>query len=96
MAQSAERPTSAQVMMSQFVSLSPASGSVLTARSLEPASDSVSPPKKEKKTPDESDGIGTRVHQQRVTVRLLRMPANAQRCQSLPTDSLRWASVTRI
>ena len=41
-AQSVERPTSAHVMISQSVSLSPASGSVLTARSLEPASDSVS------------------------------------------------------
>ena len=39
---SVERPTSAQVMISQFVSSSPESGSVLTARSLEPASDSVS------------------------------------------------------
>ena len=36
-------PTSAQVMISWFVSLSPTSGSVLTAQSLEPASDSVSP-----------------------------------------------------
>ena len=35
--------TSAQVMISQLVSSSPASGSVLTAQSLEPASDSVSP-----------------------------------------------------
>ena len=35
-------PTSAQVMISQFVSSSPTSGSVLTAQSLEPASDSVS------------------------------------------------------
>ena len=43
MAQSAERPTLAQVMISQSVSSSPMSGSVLTARSLEPASDSVSP-----------------------------------------------------
>ena len=42
-AQSIERPTSAQVMISQFVSSSPASGSVLTAQSLEPASRSVSP-----------------------------------------------------
>ena len=41
-AQSVERPTSAQVMISQPVSLSPASGSVLTARSLGPVSDSVS------------------------------------------------------
>ena len=42
-AQSVRRPTSAQVMISRSVSLSPASGSVLTAQSLEPASDSVSP-----------------------------------------------------
>ena len=42
-AQSAERPTSAQVMISWSVSSSPASGSVLTAQSLEPALDSVSP-----------------------------------------------------
>ena len=42
-AQSVGRPTSAQVMISQSVSSSPASGSGLTARSLEPASDSVSP-----------------------------------------------------
>ena len=40
---SVKRPTSAQVMISRFVSSSPASGSVLTAQSLEPASDSVSP-----------------------------------------------------
>ena len=38
-----KRPTSAQVMISRSVSSSPASGSVLTARSLEPVSDSVSP-----------------------------------------------------
>ena len=43
MAQLVKHPTSAQVMISQFVSLGPASGSVLTAQSLEPASDSVSP-----------------------------------------------------
>ena len=43
MAQSVKRPTSAQVMISQFVSSSPTSGSVLTAQSLEPASDPVSP-----------------------------------------------------
>ena len=43
MAQLVERLTSAQVMISQFVSLSPALGSVLTAQSLEPASHSVSP-----------------------------------------------------
>ena len=43
MAQSGKHPTSAQVMISQFASSSPASGSVLTAQSLEPASDSVSP-----------------------------------------------------
>ena len=42
-AQSVEHLTSAQVMISWFVSLSPASGSVLTAWSLEPASDSLSP-----------------------------------------------------
>ena len=35
--------TWAQVVISQLMSSSPASGSVLTARSLEPASDSVSP-----------------------------------------------------
>ena len=43
MAQSVKRPTSAQVMISQLMSLSPASGSVLTAQSLEAALDSVSP-----------------------------------------------------
>ena len=43
MAQSVKHPASAQVMISRLVSLSPASGSVLTAQSLEPASDSVSP-----------------------------------------------------
>ena len=43
-AQPVERLTSAQVMISRFMSSSPTSGSVLTARSLEPASDSVSPP----------------------------------------------------
>ena len=42
-AQSVERPTWAQVMISRFVSSSPASGSVLTAQSLEPALGSVSP-----------------------------------------------------
>ena len=42
-AQSVERPASIQVMISRLVGLSPASGSVLTAQSLEPASDSVSP-----------------------------------------------------
>ena len=42
-AQSVECPTSAQVMISQSVSSSPALGSVQTAQSLEPASDSVSP-----------------------------------------------------
>ena len=36
-------PTSAQVMISRLMSSSPASGSVLTARSLEPALDSVCP-----------------------------------------------------
>ena len=43
MAQSVKRPTSAQVTISWSVGSSPASGSVLTAWSLEPASDSVSP-----------------------------------------------------
>ena len=37
-----ERPTSAQVMISRFVGLSPVSGSVLRAPSLELASESVS------------------------------------------------------
>ena len=40
---SVEPLASAQVMISRFVGASPVSGSVLTARSLEPASDSVSP-----------------------------------------------------
>ena len=43
-AQSVGHPTSAQVMVSWFVSSSPVLGSVLRALSLEPASDSVSPP----------------------------------------------------
>ena len=43
MAQSVKHPTLAQVMISCFVSSSPALGSVLTAQSLEPASDSASP-----------------------------------------------------
>ena len=43
MAQSIKRPASAQVVISRCVCSSPASGSVLTAWSLEPASDSVSP-----------------------------------------------------
>ena len=42
MAQLLERLTSAQVMISQFLGLSTMSGSVLTAQSLEPASDSLS------------------------------------------------------
>ena len=42
-AQSFEHLTLAQVMISRFVGSSPASGSVLMAQSLEPASDSVSP-----------------------------------------------------
>ena len=37
-AQSVKRPTSAQVMISQFVSSSPVFGCVLTAQSLAPAS----------------------------------------------------------
>ena len=43
-AQSVKHLTSAQVMVSQFVSSSPALGSVLIAQSLEPALDSVSSP----------------------------------------------------
>ena len=43
-AQSVKCLTSAQVMISQSVGLSPTSGSVLTAQILEPASDSVSSP----------------------------------------------------
>ena len=42
-AQLGKRLTAAQVTISQFVSSSPAPGSVLIAPSLEPASDSVSP-----------------------------------------------------
>ena len=42
-AQSVECPALAEVMISQFVRLSPASGSGLMAQSLEPVSDSVSP-----------------------------------------------------
>ena len=42
-AQLVKRPTSAQVMISRFMSLSPTSGSVLTAQSLAPALDSGSP-----------------------------------------------------
>ena len=42
-APSVKRPTSAQVMITRFVNLSPASGSGLTAQSLELVSDSVSP-----------------------------------------------------
>ena len=42
-AHSVKYPTSAQVMISRLVSLSPTWGSVLTAQSLEPALDSVSP-----------------------------------------------------
>ena len=40
-AQLVKRPTLAQVMISQFVSSNPTSGSVLTAQGLEPASDSL-------------------------------------------------------
>ena len=43
MAQLVKRLTMAQVTISPFVSSRPASGCVLTAQSLEPASDSVSP-----------------------------------------------------
>ena len=42
-AQSVKHLTSTQVMISWFVSSGPTSGSVLTAQSLEPAMDSVSP-----------------------------------------------------
>ena len=42
MVQSVKHPTLAQVMISRLTGLSPMSGSVLTAQSLEPASDSVS------------------------------------------------------
>ena len=42
-AQSVKYPNSAQVIILLFMSSSPASGSVLTAQGLEPASDSVSP-----------------------------------------------------
>ena len=42
-AQLVKWPTSAQVMISLFMDSSPTLGSVLTAQSLEPASDSVSP-----------------------------------------------------
>ena len=42
MSRLAKRPTSAQVMISQFTSSSPTSDSVLIAQSLESASDSVS------------------------------------------------------
>ena len=42
-AQSVKCPTLAQVMILQFMGLSPASGSVLAAPRLEPALDSVSP-----------------------------------------------------
>ena len=40
---SVKHPTVAQIMISRFVGSSPTLGSVLTAGSLEPASDSVSP-----------------------------------------------------
>ena len=40
---SVNHPTSAQVMISWFMGLSPTLGSVLTARSLDPALDSVPP-----------------------------------------------------
>ena len=42
-AQSVKRPASTQVMILQYVGSSPTMGPVLTAQSLEPASDSVSP-----------------------------------------------------
>ena len=43
MAQLVKHPTLAQDMISQFVGSSPTSGSVLTAQSLEPASNPVPP-----------------------------------------------------
>ena len=43
LAQSVKHSSSAELMISRFVSSSPASASVLAARSLEPALDSVSP-----------------------------------------------------
>ena len=43
MAQVVKRPTSAQFVISQFMTLNPMSGSVLTAWSLEPASVAMSP-----------------------------------------------------
>ena len=43
LSQLVKRPTCAQVMISRFMSSSPALGCVLTAQSLEPVSDSVSP-----------------------------------------------------
>ena len=43
MAQLVKHPTSAKVMFLQFTSSSPTLGSMLTALSLEPASDSVPP-----------------------------------------------------
>ena len=43
MAQSVKHLTSTQVMILWFMGLSPVSGSVLTAQSQEPASDSVPP-----------------------------------------------------
>ena len=42
-AQTVKHPTSAQVMISRFEGSSPVLGSVLTAQSLEPALESVSP-----------------------------------------------------
>ena len=49
-AQSVERPTLAQVMISWFVSSIPVLGSVLPAQSLDPASDSVSPSLSDRKS----------------------------------------------
>ena len=43
-AQSVKRPTLARVTISRLVGSSPTSGSVPAAQSLEPASDSMSPP----------------------------------------------------
>ena len=65
MAQLVERPTSAQVMISQFVGSSPMSGSTLTAQSLEPALDSVSPSLSLPLPPPLSKKINKRPQQQK-------------------------------
>ena len=52
-----KHPTLAQVMVSRFVGSSPTSGSVLTAQSLEPASDSVSPSLSDPSSPTHTLGL---------------------------------------